>query len=177
MKTVMISVIVLAILLVSSLTVSAKNKVNNTPASNVVLPLYLGNWYEIARIDHFFEKGIHNATASYTLKPNGDVKVINSGWKDDKFRSKEAVAKIPDKTKPGHLRVSFFRPFYSDYRILKVAEDYSYALVGGSDGRYLWILSRTPELSDSVVKALLGEASFRGYDTGRLTWVDQSLSK
>lgn len=74
---------------------------------------------------------------------------------------------------PGVLRVSFFGPFYSDYRIMMLGEDYSYALVGGDDGDYLWILSRTPHLEQSVIDRIIEEANYRGYETNKLIWVDQ----
>ncbi|MCQ2110397.1 MAG: lipocalin family protein [Bacteroidaceae bacterium] len=146
--------------------------VNNTPtATRVDLDRYLGKWYEIARYDHAFEKGMTHCTAQYSLKTNGKIKFRNNGIKNGKYRESEGIAKTTAVN--GRLRVSFFRPFYSDYRILMLAPDYSYVLVGGASSRYLWILSRTPELPQETIADLLWEARGRGYDTSKLVWVSQ----
>ncbi len=113
-------------------------------------------------------------TAEYTLRDNGKIEVLNSGWKDDKSKTARGKAKQPDpKSNPALLKVSFFMFFYSDYRILMLDEDYSAALVGSSSDKYLWILSRTPSLPQSKLDRILAEARRRGYDTSRLIWVNQ----
>ena len=148
---------------------------NNSPVSDFNLNRYLGTWYEIARFDHAFERGMENVTAEYLLRDDGKVDVLNSGWKDGKFKTAEGKARQPDPAKdPAHLEVSFFLFFYSDYNILMLDDDYQVALVGSKNPKYLWILSRTPELSDSVLDQVLEEASGRGYDIDKLIWVDQS---
>lgn len=135
------------------------------------LSRYLGTWYEVARFDHKFERGLTHCTAEYTLKEEGKVKVLNRGKKDGKWDTAEGKAKSTDT--PGHLRVSFFGPFYSDYRILLLDPDYTYALVGSASDSYLWILSRTPELSPIDRDTILMEAQTRGYDINKLIWVNQ----
>ncbi len=148
--------------------------VDNTPISNLDLDKYLGKWYEIARYDHRFEKGLDNCTAMYAYRDDGMVSVINTGWNGEDWQSSEGRAKTTDH--PAILRVSFFGPFFSDYRVLMLAEDYSVALVGGSNDKYLWILAREPQLDGVVVDAVLKEAQRRGYDTNKLVWVDQSYN-
>lgn len=151
---------------------------DNTPVYTFDLGRYLGKWYEIARFDHYFEKGISNATAFYSLNDNGTVKVVNSGWKNGKFKVSEGKAKQPYPVeKPALMRVSFFGPFYSDYRVMMITDDYKYALVGSKGSHYLWILSRTPEIPEDTLQAILAEASRRGYETSNLIWVKQTLTK
>lgn len=141
------------------------------------LDKYLGKWYELARFDHRFEAGMNNVTAEYSIRPDGKVRVLNSGWKDGKFKVAEGKARQPDPLKdPSFLEVSFFLNFYSDYNILLLDEDYRYALVGSRSPKYLWILSRQPYMSDEVKDAILAEAVRLGYDTSKLIWVDQSAN-
>lgn len=141
------------------------------------LKKYLGKWYEIARFDHRFERGMSNVTAEYSLRDDGKVKVLNAGWKDGKRKVSEGKAKQPDPIKdPSWLKVSFFMFFYSDYNILLLDEDYRYALVGSSSPEYLWILSREPYIPDDVKEVMLKEAVKLGYDTSKLIWVDQTAN-
>ena len=144
-------------------------KVDNAPVVALDLNRYLGEWYEIARFDHSFERGIERAKAVYTLNEDGTIKVVNSGIKDGK--PKKAVGKGKRTNTPALLRVSFFGPFYADYRVMMIDADYTYALVGSGGADYLWILSRTPTLADDAKSALLVEARRRGYDTSKLIWV------
>lgn len=138
---------------------------------------YLGRWYEIARFDHSFERGMVGVSAFYSPKSDGSIKVVNSGYKDSfdgKFKHIVGKAKIPDRDDMGALRVSFFLWFYSDYYILELdKKDYAYALVGSSSNKYLWILSRTPQLPKEVTDLLIGKAKARGYDTLKLIWIKQ----
>lgn len=151
---------------------SASRAVDNSAVKTVDINKYLGRWYEIARFDHLFERGMDQCIATYALQDNGMIKVTNQGKKEGKWKTSEGKAKLTEE--PGVLRVSFWGPFYSDYRILVLAPDYSYALVGGSDADYLWILSRTPNLKKDVLDRLINEAQRRGYDTDQLIWVKQS---
>ena len=144
--------------------------VDNSPVSSLDLDRYLGTWYEIARFDHSFERGVEEAKAVYMLNKDGTVKVINSGIKNGK--PKTAVGKGKRTDEPGLLRVSFFGPFYADYRVMKIDSDYRYALVGSGGAGYLWILSRTKEMPENVKIEFLAEAKRRGYDTGKLIWVN-----
>ena len=144
--------------------------VDKSAVTTFDLNRYMGKWYEIARFDHRFERDMTHCTAVYTMQKNGTVKVVNRGYRNDDWRISNGKAKRT--SKPGVLRVSFFGPFYSDYRVLMVASDYSYALIGGSNDDYLWILSRTPRLDEDTRNRILFEAQRRGYQTDKLIWVD-----
>lgn len=165
----------LVAMLVSFSSCTAGNKgIDNTPVSSLELERFLGKWYEVARYDHKFERGMDNVTAEYSVREDGKVKVVNSGIKDGVEKVAEGKAKLPDpEGNPAHLRVSFFWFFYSDYNVLMLADDYSYALIGSSSDKYLWILSRTPQLDEQAKASLLAEAARRGYDTESLIWVRQ----
>lgn len=152
---------------------SSSTKVDNSVVDTVDIYKYLGKWYEIARFDTRFEKGMQQCVATYSLTKDGNIKVVNRGVKKGKWKTSEAIAKMTDQ--PGVLRIAFWRPFYSDYRILKLAPDYSYALVGGDDDEQLWILSRTPYLCEDVRDELVNEAFRRGYDIQNLLWVRHSI--
>ena len=151
-------------ILVSSLALAAGcvsgPKVNNAPVSALDLNRYLGEWYEIARFDHSFERGVEQAKAKYSLKDDGTIEVVNSGIKNGK--SKTAVGKGKTTDTPGLLRVSFFGPFYADYRVMLIDKDYSRALVGSGSADYLWILSRTSGLSETAKSELLSRNELVG---------------
>ena len=146
-------------------------RVDNAPVAALDLNRYLGEWYEIARFDHSFERGVEQAKANYTQNADGTIKVVNTGIKDGK--PKTAIGKGKTTDTPGLLRVSFFGPFYADYRVMLIDKGYTYALVGSGSADYLWILSRTPGLSETAKSELLAEAQRRGYDTGKFIWVRQ----
>ena len=149
-------------------------KYDNSVVSDFDLSRYLGTWYEIARFDHSFERGMNNVTAEYVLRDDGVVEVTNTGWKDGKWRVAKGKARQEDAlNKPAQLEVSFFLFFYNDYNILMLDDDYQMALVGSKSPKYLWILSRTPQVDDYEVGAFLEEAERRGYNTGDLIWVEQ----
>lgn len=150
-------------------------KVDNSTVESLNLGKYLGLWYEIARFDHSFERGLQNVTAVYSIRTDGKIKVVNSGWKDGEYKVSTGKSKVTGT--PALLKVSFFGPFYSDYRVLMITPDYQQALVGSSSSKYLWILSRNPVLTDEVKRSILDEAQRRGYDTEKLIWVGQSASK
>ena len=145
--------------------------VDNSVVNDFDLNRFLGSWYEVARFDHRFERGMEQTKATYVLREDGKVDVLNTGMKDGKSTEAKGVAKLTDT--PGRLRVSFWGPFYSDYRVMLLDDDYRYALIGGGSDGYLWILSRTPQLSDEAKARILAEAQRRGYDTGKLIWVKQ----
>jgi lipocalin len=135
---------------------------------------FMGRWYEIARFDHRFERGMTHATADYTLLPEGKIRVVNSGMKNGKPAESVGKAKQPNPAEyPGRLKVSFFLWFYSDYYVLELAPDYTYAVIGSSSDDYLWILSRTPQLPSDVLLSLLELIEARGYDISELIWVEQ----
>jgi apolipoprotein D and lipocalin family protein len=141
---------------------------------NVDIQKYKGTWYEIARFEHFFEKGCKNVTATYSLKENGKLKVINRCTDIDDNEKKEAsgVAYAVDITN-SKLKVSFFRPFYGDYYILDLADDYSYALVGSPSRELLWILSRTKTINDDTKNKILEKLPALGFDAKKFIWTIQ----
>lgn len=143
--------------------------------------LYLGKWYEIARLENSFEKGLEQVTAYYSLQSDGTLKVVNRGFNPEKKAWHEAIgiAKFVDPanadgSRTGKLKVSFFRPFYGEYNILELGKpEYAYALV--SSGRdYLWILSRTPEMSEAVKQQLINHAKALGFSTEQLLFIRQT---
>ncbi|HPJ82564.1 MAG: lipocalin family protein [Bacteroidales bacterium] len=136
------------------------------------LDSYLGDWYEIARFDHSFERGLTRAKANYTLKDDGTVRVLNTGYKDGKYDEAEAKAYRPDDKYPGALRVSFFLFFYSDYWVLDLDENYTFALIGSKKAKFLWILSRTPEMAPADLDRVLNKARSLGYNVDNLIWVE-----
>ena len=171
MKSLFIATLVAAVI---PLTACSKDFDNST-VKEFDLSRYLGLWYEIARYDHSFERGMDNTMAQYILQDDGTVVVLNTGWKNGKFKLAEGKAKYKDpEGDPGHLRVSFFLFFYSDYNVMMVDENYQISLVGSKAEKYLWILSRTPVPDPDLLRMVLDEAKQRGYDTSQLIWVDQS---
>jgi len=142
--------------------------------SKVDIDKYKGTWYEIARYEHFFEKGCKNVTATYELKDEEEIKVINRCTLIKNGNKKEAigVAYSTNKTNT-KLKVSFFRPFYGDYWILDLAKDYSYAVVGTPSREYLWILSRTKTLDKKTKEKILKTLPSLGFDTQKLLWTIQ----
>ena len=140
----------------------------------VDLNKYIGTWYEIARFEHFFEKGCKNVTATYELKKDGDIKVINRCTMIDTNKKKVAtgLAYATDNTN-SKLKVSFFRPFYGDYYIIDLASDYSYALVGNPNREYLWILARTKTIDEKVKNSILKKLPSLGFDAKKFIWTIQ----
>jgi apolipoprotein D and lipocalin family protein len=144
-----------------------------TPVTGFSLEKYLGTWYEIARMPFRYENGLRDITATYSLRDDGKVSVVNRGIRDN---GKESVArgkaKFASSPDTGHLRVSFFLWFYADYIITDLDSAYQYAMVV-SPPKYFWILSRTPRLDGSVVNRLVGSAAALGYDTAKLIMTPQ----
>ncbi len=137
---------------------------------------YLGKWYEIARLDHSFERGLVSVTAEYSLNDDGSIRVTNRGYDKKTGKWKEAVGKaffVKD-NKTGFLKVSFFGPFYGSYVIFGLDKDhYQYSFVSGPDRDYLWLLSRTPVISNETKERFIDEASRLGFDTRNLIYVKQ----
>lgn len=141
---------------------------------------YLGTWYEIARLDHSFERGLDNITATYSLNEDGSVKVINKGRNKEtgKWEQAEGKAHFVGNSDQGRLKVSFFGPFYGGYNIIALdKQSYAYAMVTGPDRSYLWVLSRTPSLPVKALDHLITEAKKMGYETNRLIYVEHNLSE
>jgi apolipoprotein D and lipocalin family protein len=147
------------------------------PVRGFKLDRYLGTWYEIARLDHSFERGLANVTAQYSMRDDGGVRVINRGYKtgDGRWKEAEGKAYFVDDTTVGKLKVSFFGPFYGAYNVIALdQQDYQWSLVAGPDTDYLWILSRTPVLEKSIVDKLISQAGSHGFNTDELIFVEQA---
>lgn len=141
------------------------------PVRDFALERYLGEWYEVARLDHAFERGLSHVTASYTMRSDGGVRVINRGYKAEtgRWQSVEGKAYFVAGREQGYLKVAFFGPFYGAYVIFELDQDgYQYALISGPTRAYLWLLARTPNPAPEVVEMLLAKAAERGFDTSRL---------
>lgn len=163
-----------------ALTGCAGNPVNAVPVQGFESERYLGKWYEVARMDHSFERGMSNVTANYTRRDDGKITVLNKGFKDKKgeFKTAKGKAKFANDENTGHLKVSFFGPFYGDYIIFDLDKvNYQHAYVSGGKDNYLWLLSRTPEVTESRKQDFLAKSSGLGYETEKLIWVDQSRNK
>ena len=153
---------------------SCPAKTDTTTVKQLDLQKYMGQWYEIARYNHWFEKGMSHVTADYSIRPDGKIKVVNRGIKNGKPKEIVGKARQPHPAEyPGRLEVSFFLWFYGDYYILELDKDYQYVIVGSSTDKYLWILSRTPQLPDATLKRLLLGIRQRGYDLSKLLFVEQ----
>ncbi len=139
-----------------------------SPFRDFDLSRYLGVWHEVARFDSRFERDLVNVTAHYMLRDDGTIKVVNRGYNTRKERWGSVEGKAHTTDDPGRLRVSFFPLVFSDYNILMVGEDYSWALVGSSTPEYLWILSRSPEIEPSTLEHIMNLAEGRGYDLSKL---------
>ena len=151
-----------------------------TPVSGFDINRYLGKWYEIARLDHSFERGLENVSADYSLKDDGGVKVINRGYDPGKKQWKQAEGKASfvGESTIGQLKVSFFGPFYGGYNIIVLDKiGYSYSMVCGPDKSYLWILSRTPEMDAAILKEFVKQANDFGFETDALVYVNQKPIK
>lgn len=148
------------------------------PVKNFEISRYLGKWYEIARLDHSFERGLSNVTADYSLREDGMVRVINRGYSLENNRWKSATGKAKFVRTPdeGFLKVSFFGPFYGSYIVFELDhEGYQYGLVSGPNKDYLWILARQPVLTDATRTALLQKAKNIGFATEELLFVSHDL--
>lgn len=135
---------------------------------------YLGTWYEIARLDHSFERGLSQITATYSLREDGGISVVNRGYaaSEKAWKQAEGIAYFVGEKTTGHLKVSFFGPFYGSYIIADLDQaHYAHALVCGPDHSYLWILARTPTLPDATLSQLLQKAADFGFATNKLIFV------
>ena len=148
---------------------------NVKPVDNFKLENYLGKWYEIARLDHSFEKGLSRVSAEYSLRPDGGVKVMNRGYsvKDNKWKEAVGRAYFVKGQDQGFLKVSFFGPFYGSYVVFALDhENYQYALVSGPDKSYLWLLARSPKMNEDLKNELITKARAAGFDTTKLIYVN-----
>jgi apolipoprotein D and lipocalin family protein len=147
------------------------------PVDDFEINRYLGTWYEIARLDHPFEKGLDNVTANYTLRKDGGINVINRGFSAKEQEWKEAQGKayfVDDKSK-GHLKVSFFGPLYSSYVVFELEKaGYEYAFISGYNRDYLWLLSRKPSIDEAIITRFLDRSEALGFNTDEIIFVNQS---
>ena len=173
--------LIISLILLSSCITEMPQAAKDSIVQSVDAKQYLGTWYEIARLDHSFEKGLEQVSANYSANEDGSIKVINRGYNSEKKQWKEAegIAKFVDSvnadgTQTGRLKVSFFGPFYGAYDIIALDKpSYKYAMVsGGKD--YLWILARTPELPEAIKQTLITKAKQLGYATENLIEVKQA---
>lgn len=169
-------ILILSTFMVLSCAKTNSQMIDKTTVKELDLNRYLGTWYEIARFPHSFEKGLVGVTATYSIRDDGKIKVLNQGYKntlDGELSIAEGKAKIPNKAEPGKLKVSFFWIFYADYFVLELDENYQYAMIGSSSPKYFWILSRTPQMAPEVYEMLLEKARKRGYNLEKLVEVLQ----
>lgn len=140
------------------------------PVKNFNITKYEGKWYEIARLDHSFERGLQNITAEYKIKANGDVEVVNKGLSTEGGEWQEAigVASFVEANDLGYLKVSFFRPFYGSYIVFYLDESYQHAFVSGPDKSYLWFLSRTPTPSKEIIEKFKKKSEELGFEVNNL---------
>ena len=144
------------------------------PISGFELNNYLGKWYEVARLDHSFERGMSQVTAEYTLNKDGGVLVTNRGYLDTEkeWKVAEGRAYFVNKESEGYLKVSFFGPFYGSYVIFELErKNYQYAFVSGPNEDYLWLLSRTPTVSPDIIEKFVIMSKERGFNTDNLIYV------
>lgn len=146
-----------------------------TVVDNFNVQRFAGRWYEIARLDHSFERGLERVSATYTLQPDGSVGVVNRGYNPDRgmWQSIDGTALFTGSPTRGALKVSFFGPFYGGYNILYLDKDYRLAVICGPDRNYLWLLARAPVISQQQKQQLLDNAARQGFNTGNLIWVRQ----
>lgn len=146
------------------------------PIRNFEQTKYLGKWYEVARLDHRFERDLEKVTAEYSLRRDGAIRVVNRGYnyKKNKWEQVTGKAKFRGNEREAALKVSFFGPFYSGYNVIAISGDYKYALVAGESLKYLWILSRHPTIPEEIKADFLAKAKAVGYKVEDLIWVRQS---
>ena len=146
------------------------------PVQDFELDRYLGKWYEVARLDHSFERGMEQVTAEYSMRADGGVRVLNRGYSVEKNKWSEAEGKafFVGESDEGYLKVSFFGPFYGSYVVFDLdRENYQYAFISGPDTSYLWFLSRTPTVDPELLARFVEQARSLGFDTDQLIYVNQ----
>jgi apolipoprotein D and lipocalin family protein len=135
---------------------------------HVELEKYLGKWYEIAHLPAKFQEGCNETTATYTLSKDGSISVLNQATKNGKIKQAKGKAKVVDKNSNAKLKVTFFWPFYGDYWIIKLGDNYDYSVVGTPNRKYLWILSRTPQMDDNLYSQIIEYVKSKGFDANKL---------
>jgi apolipoprotein D and lipocalin family protein len=144
---------------------------NITPVTSFQIERYLGKWYEIARLDHRFERGLTQISAEYSMRHDGGLKVLNRGYSNEKQEWSEAEGRgyFVQSPNEAYLKVSFFGPFFGSYIVFELdTVNYQYALISGPDKSYFWLLARTPTIDDNLKKKLIAKAAALGFDTTKL---------
>lgn len=170
----------IALLLSSLLLASCLGRPDGvSPVEQLDTQRYLGTWYEVARLDHSFERGLSNVTADYSMREDGGLRVINRGYSTEEgdWQQAEGRAYTIEEDQPGHLKVSFFGPFFGSYVVFELDPDYQYAFVAGNTTNYLWLLARTPSVSDELKTHFLQRAEKLGFEVEDLIFVDQALNQ
>lgn len=147
------------------------------PVENFEVNKYLGKWYEIARLDHSFERGLVQVSAEYSMREDGGIQVKNRGFSvaDNEWSEADGKAYFVNDPDTGYLKVSFFGPFYGSYVVFGLdTEDYQYAFVSGPDLSYLWLLARTPEVTENVMTRFVETSKSLGFETDELIRVKQN---
>lgn len=176
MKTKRFLVALVAVLMLPSCT---KVPTGLHPVDGFEADRYLGKWYEIARLDHSFERNLSNVTAEYSWREGGGINVVNRGFdqRKGKWREAKGVARFIGDKNLGSLKVSFFGPFWGGYHVIALdKQDYRYSMVAGPNRSYLWILSRDKTLDETVVSALVSEAERLGFEAKELIYVEHNKS-
>ncbi len=149
---------------------------NIEPVQQFELNKYLGKWYEVARLDHSFERGLNKVSAEYSMRDDGGVRVINRGYsiEEQKWQQAEGKAYFVEESDQGYLKVSFFGPFYGSYIVFELEkEGYQYAFVSGPNLSYLWLLSRTPTLPQEIIDQFIEQSKSLGFDIENIIFVEQ----
>jgi apolipoprotein D and lipocalin family protein len=178
MQTMRIYSLLIFVLFITGCSKEMPQAAKDSVVQSVIAKQYLGTWYEIARLENSFEKGLEQITANYSLNEDGSIKVINRGYRTETKKWSEAIgiAKFVDQanadgTRTGRLKVSFFGPFYGAYNIIELDKpNYNYAMISGGQ-EYFWILSRTPQLAEPLKQELVAKAKVLGFATDKLIYV------
>jgi apolipoprotein D and lipocalin family protein len=171
MKTLITFTLFLSSLLIAPVTGACSDKPKLETVPFVDLNRYLGKWYEIARFEQRFQEGCVASTATYTLRDDGKIGVLNQchmNTVDGKLKSADGYAKVVDKKTNAKLKVTFFWPFFGKYWVIDLGENYEYAVVGHPNRKYLWILSRTPQLDQATFDGILERLRAQHYDLDKL---------
>lgn len=179
-KTIVILVLIIGAFIVNFVLACTAPPNGTIPIKDFEPERYVGTWYEIARLDHRFERNLSNVTARYTLRDDNKIDVFNQGLNEKtcQWQSIQGIASFRESKSFGSLAVSFFRPFYSGYHIIEIdRKNYFYAMVTGSNNETLWILAREPKLDDEIVNELLAKAKRLSFRTNKLIMVSHQRPK
>jgi apolipoprotein D and lipocalin family protein len=166
------------LMLISGLTSCAPTTANIPAVKEFEPEKYLGTWYEIARLPNSFEKGLSDITATYKLRKDGGIDVLNRGYNTGKMQWSEVSGKayFTGERNTGELEVTFFWPFYGAYKIIHLDKNYRYAMVTSNRMTYLWILSRTPEMPANIKSQFVQQAAALGFPVAQLIFVERQLN-